>query len=799
MPSFISIPNVLGNFYGGNPYAIDLQINFDGPSTLKISVFNESGNYGTPTPGYSAVQTVTIGSIQFVGFLVEYRLTTEADAQILELEYEDCSSILDRTFIGLHKRHGVNTSAGSTGVNSEYFIDTNAAGNPQVVIVGREILRLGEDFGGYSQTHIHDVGYYFNELLAKIGVASVAIPNVNYVKDYSGNLREVLSSWCSDYGLMYYWEFGASTLQSGLKFFDLKTIITISEGIINNCEATNKSLRVSARGTVASGEVAYYEREGGPINAGFGADIPFRLRNTHCLSLVDLFGAGSTVDHLQMGVCLARYSQSLRDLYYWHNYRQITDANKLDSVNNSELVEFGLSDVVLVCSRDVLNTSQFNTIKEFGSEGDTIGNKADKYSAINGLQYYFFIAKLNEEAYKSKLSWEFRVAEEFLGKHWLSSFDVTGKNPRASVTTAGDMNAVYIDHLAVLPSLPFANFGHIQSSYVGGLVQDGKSGGVSLTRSMIYGEKTGMWYPDPQHTESYEALLAYYDSIVYRSFDAAVDQLFSDLGLDTSTINQSNGYQLFMAFNKGPLPVTRTATNNFLDQNQMTPAFSGDENNTILGNVGLLNNRCYFITFDGFQIMAPCGALSFGENPPLGGTYVVAVENNAKNGSLTYTTKKTQYTNANIPSLNGVAKANINFNPVSGDDISQTRPITIPSSSQQADADRAITTGDVRSYAQAVLAGSAFVQQQNSRYIEFTLAGLPTKNANIRDGLDSLSIRVEEDGVFTQYAYSDKLIKAQEAMEIRKMKNAVTNYNHLPRRYLPMLENNAQNGFIQQP
>ena len=794
MPTLISIPNVIGNFFGGQPYSVDLQINFDNPSVLRIQVFNDTGEYGTPNPNYSTVHTITIGSVQFVGFLVEYTFTDEASSRVLALEYEDCSSILDRTYVGLHKRHGLNPSAGSQGVNSEYFIDSTGSSS-NLIIVGQEILKQNEGFGGYSTSHIHDVGYQFNELLARLGVGTVSIPNVNYVKDYSGNLREVLSSWCSDYGLMYYWEFGASTLQGGLKFFDLKNVITINDNVATNCELTNKTVRVSARGTLASGEIAYYEREGGPLQASFTASQA-KILALRCLTLVDLYGDNSATRALNVAVSLAYYSQSLRDLYVWFNYRAINGPTKLQQMNNSELVEFGLSNVVLVASF-AINQSSFNTIKEFGPTDDTIGDKADKFTAIHGFPYYFFVAKYNEEKYKAIWEGESALANEFLGRHWIRSFDVPGKNPNASVQTPGDMNCEYIDHSAVLSSLPFANYNHTPNSYVGGLVQEAKGGGVSLTRSLIYGvRKDGIWYPNQSNIKDFDTLLAYYDSMAHRPIDSSYDSLFSTLGLDTSVVNQSNGYQLFIAFQRDKLPVTITTTSHFLDQNQMTPVYGGDENNTIIGNYGLRSNRCYYITFDGFNIMVPCGALSFGEEPSVGGTYDVKV-GDTKLGTLSGLTKKIQYTNRNIPSMDGVAKCNINFNTVSGDDISQTRILPKASTQQEQDNNDSIQTADVRSYAQSVLSQTAFTQTQNSRYVEFTLAGLPTKNASIRDGLDSLSIRVDENGVFTQYAYSDKLIKAQEAIEIRKLKSATTNYNHLPRRYLSLLEGLNQAGFIQ--
>jgi multidrug efflux pump subunit AcrB len=138
-----------------------------------------------------------------------------------------------------------------------------------------------------------------------------------------------------------------------------------------------------------------------------------------------------------------------------------------------------------------------------------------------------------------------------------------------------------------------------------------------------------------------------------------------------------------------------------------------------------------------------------------------------------------------------VAKCNINFNTVSGDDISQTRPQVKGATPQQVAANENVNVGDVKTYVQNVLSKSAFTQTRNSRYVEFTLAGLPNNQARIQDGLDSLSVQVGENGVFTNYAFSDKLIKAQEALEIRRLRSAVTNYNHLPRRYMSLLEGSS--------
>lgn len=798
MPVNVSIPNVVGNFYGGQPYAIDLNINFDSPSTLKISVFNENGNYGTPNPNYSSIQTITIGNMKFVGYLVEYSISEDGASKILELEYEDCSSILDRMFVGLHKRHGLNPQAGNAGVNSEYFIDSNGT-NSNVIIVGHEILKPFDNslnFGGYSTIHIHDVGYYFNELLTKLGVSNVSIPNVNYVKDYPGSLRDVLSSWCADYGLTYYWEFGASTLQTGLKFFDLKNVITIASGVVNNCEITNRVDKVSARGTLASGEVAYYDREGGAVSSSITQ--PPQLLTLTCLTIGDLYNDDSNNNlsrYTQLGIALSYYSQSLRDLHYWFNYRQIFNENVLLSLNNTELNEFALSNIVAVYS-DSVNSSGFSSIKEFGSEGDTIGDKSDKLSTINGLSYYFFVAKYNEEQFKAQLEVETRLAEEFLGRHWIRSFDVAGRKPELNVQGPG-MDCEYIDHMSALPTLPFANYGHQAGTYIGNLVQEGKSS-VSLQRSIIYGNRTGMWYPNQDDVDSYKDTIAYYDSMAHRYIDAAYDNLFTELGLN---VTQAQGYGLFIAFKRsGILPVTYTSTSHFLDQNQMTPIFAGDENNTIVGYCGLKSNSTYWVTFDGFKFMAPCGALMDASNskPSLGGSFVVSAEE-SKDIPFEFTSKKLQYTNSNIPDLNGVARSNINFNNVSGDDISQIRPFVPPETSQQADQNREVDVSEAKSYVKNALNKTSFRQTTNSKFLEFTLAGLPNKDIQIRDGLDSLSIRVDENGVFTEYAYSDKLIKAQEADEVRRLRNMLTNYNGLNNRYMGLLEQNVnQQGFIQQ-
>jgi len=267
MPTALTIPEIKGNFYGGYPYAVDLQMGtFESASTLTISVVNETGKYATPTLSYKNVVTISIGTLTFKGYLVEYRYNRGVSQKEMELIYEDCSNLLDRHYVGLHKRHGINNGVASYSPVLNYKENLNenlVTVNPYLIILGHELHPCdvnkdgnidGADFANQfdwcdpcpncppdkqarkcdelNDLQIFDVGYSFDELCNKIGIPVPSINNIErIIRNYSGSLRDVLQAWCNEFSLSFYWNFAATTIKEGLVLFDRSVPITANTAI----------------------------------------------------------------------------------------------------------------------------------------------------------------------------------------------------------------------------------------------------------------------------------------------------------------------------------------------------------------------------------------------------------------------------------------------------------------------------------------------------------------------------------------------------------------------------------------
>jgi len=240
----ITINNINGNFHGGFAFIANWNFN-DGstPSTLTVSVVNSDGTYSISDSDLSYQNTVqvSLGSFTFNGYLIGYDKEQSAQQTILTLEYIDKSIDLERWSVGLHNRHGFLASA-SDGMGSTDSIPK------RMILVGREYSPCDDQLdstttfsaqstgkidpcdpcpnmpaNGYKNAcqdevkhlKILPVYYTFNELLNKINTVTgliVTLPTdmtgaiSNHRAQHTGVLKTVLSTWCSELGLSYYYD-----------------------------------------------------------------------------------------------------------------------------------------------------------------------------------------------------------------------------------------------------------------------------------------------------------------------------------------------------------------------------------------------------------------------------------------------------------------------------------------------------------------------------------------------------------------------------------------------------------------
>jgi len=230
MSQLINVDNIKGNFYGGLPYGVTWSFgNGTSPSTLAVQIVSKNGKYATPQPTYNKLESIKVGDFNFEGYLVKYSFSDTPSAKLLELSYVDRSCNLEKWFVGLHKKQGnkfTNKTPRLILVGKEYHpCDTNQ--DSTVAYVEADKLDVDpcdpcpfmpdDKYGStcdaaQSNFEVFDVYYTFNELVDRLPKefnAQFAVDPANYnlfKAQHAGSLGEVLSRWCDDLGLAYYWD-----------------------------------------------------------------------------------------------------------------------------------------------------------------------------------------------------------------------------------------------------------------------------------------------------------------------------------------------------------------------------------------------------------------------------------------------------------------------------------------------------------------------------------------------------------------------------------------------------------------
>jgi hypothetical protein len=498
MPKLITIPEVKGNFYGGLPYNVGLNMGYaNSPSTLTINVINEKGSYSKPNLSYSNIVTVKIGDLNFNGYLVAYKNNKTVPQKDLELSYKDCSKLLDVYHIGLHKRHGINTNAkwnfDNKFINKDLNLNENLNPYPYLVILGEELHPCDIDRNGVidgsdksllidwcdpclncppskaefrctadADFKIFDVGYTFKDLLEYFGIPVPDIIN-SYPKvyrQYTGSLRSVLQNWCQDFGFSFYWNFGAKTISNGVILIDRSTPISVNYSP-DTCDTTEIYNGETIENSFVTNTISYYQREGEIKNYQCNDMTYYTL---DCIKLLDFYEFArldelrQTIRNKEIAIALSYYSDSLRDCYYWFNTyfmynadsarasiiedgEEFTNPQEAKSKIKKGLGELKIKKVISYLDKNDVPDPLFQQCQEM--LGDQIEDY-NKYSLDNGKDpsknqyaYYFFIADWNQEIHARDFAWDNGFATEIMGRHWIkiTNLPTCGGNGRYSEVT----------------------------------------------------------------------------------------------------------------------------------------------------------------------------------------------------------------------------------------------------------------------------------------------------------------------------------------------------------------------------
>ena len=278
-----TVPTISGPSYGGVIYGLNLNVGYSSePSKLTIDIVNENGVYSTPVLNSQA--SVTFGNFRFNGTVWSHKTKESAGEKTLQVVLIDNSVALDRFYVLLWKR-GLLGQNGSPQIKNKTFDfgketilvpvkNTSLSGFPYTEFAEKKlgsvtlpqksyILNGGKRIGNVillgtekipnSLCDIPDTYYTFNDLKTHVPVNMASAPSNSFWKaTHEGTLREVLSSWCSDLGFDFYWDFSSNTL----RFFD----VSVGIGSIPDVKGSNiisKESSSSMEGTFRQYGIGY--------------------------------------------------------------------------------------------------------------------------------------------------------------------------------------------------------------------------------------------------------------------------------------------------------------------------------------------------------------------------------------------------------------------------------------------------------------------------------------------------------------------------------------------------------------
>jgi hypothetical protein len=355
----IDVKQVQGNFYGGLPYRVSWSFGGESePSKLTVDVVNEKGQYQKANLSFLNTETIQVGNFTFEGFLVSYSLNTTPEQKTLTLEYVDKSVGLDRFWVGLHKQHGdKNSPHPNTIILGKQYHPCDINMDSTVDYTEKNVRLIDPcDPCPYSPVDKYkeacdpridkvenfETYYTFSELINGIkknlqdfNIDFDASNLYMYKAQHIGDLRSVLSSWCSDLGLSFFWDPINNKFVFKPRYAFSKTPIRY-EDILRMPDALEVNYSENILDTYSQGFIGSYERPGGLEKYPCREDTWKMLRP---LTLNDFFRPlrkpiaskyRGTLSPRNISVALSYYSPALRDAFLWFNFYGITTAKEAE-------------------------------------------------------------------------------------------------------------------------------------------------------------------------------------------------------------------------------------------------------------------------------------------------------------------------------------------------------------------------------------------------------------------------------------------------------------------------------------
>lgn len=807
--------DVKGSFFGGVPYNVSWSFNGgESPSTLSIDVINEAGTYDIKNTNLSYINKVSIGigAFNFNGYLVSYEIEKTATQKVLHLQYVDLSADLDRYYVGLNGRHAAGTNIILVG---KPYHPCDTSRNSLVQSLGQSTIdpcdpcpyMPSNKYGSSCSQNadkfkIWPVYYTFNELLGSIPVSKGTVQNAdtNFKGNHTGSLRSVLSAWCSDLGLSFYWD----PFNSQLSFISRQSPLSITVNPDSIQYATEIRVGASKQSTFSRGFIGYFSKDGeiksydcttNEDSSSLVTLAPLGLQDLYTASELNddsRQGAQSTITARWIAACLSKYGKSVKDMWAWFNYYGATSSSAAKSLIGRSLFHMGGLKPLAIYS-STLNSANFQICRELLTVSDRA--TLDAEDAANGRStsnpsYYFMVASVDDSYADSQFDSMRNIGENFLGKYFYTYKNVpipgASNDSRSQIQIeAPDGNGEWYYAGQELKALPLFSFGHTAGSNIGNLARQmgqnnnqitSNSNSAKTTNSIILLERSPKWTPAPDRIQYYQSLFSWYEEHTPKKFgsNGRPDILNS---LYTAAQNDSS-IKLFICreYYGGSFPVTLSTASHSLEPSQLKSKIVNEQDiygNTVNREVcryGLTNNTTYTIKMgDGskgtFLIETPVG--SWYQN-----TYSVFTKASTNFKKVLPKIQQSEIISA--PGLDA-AKIDYQFKEISEDNLNILRGNN---------SDCVPSKAKIKSYILDIGKNSSYGMTNAINKCSFKVPGAMPLGYGILDGLSSVQISVGENGIFTSYSFEDKVTQPpgeeymmQNLRDKTERKNSLAGYN----------------------
>jgi hypothetical protein len=860
--------NIKGNFFGGMPFDVNWSFGGgDSPSKLVISVVNERGEYGNPQSslGFSSTQSISIGGFNFNGYLVGYQSKNSPDKKILELTYTDKAVDLDRYVVGLNHKWGKknnNTASNLILVGKSYHpcdqdLDSEVEYNevegqvdpcdPCPEMPPDKYENACDPI--LSDFNIFEVYYTFNELINaisdKFNCSFSGSQYINYKSNHIGTLRSVLNSWCSDLGLAFFWD----PIRNELVFINRNQQIDIpGEGALKSTQnLIDLEYGGSVENTFTQGVVGYFGRQGDIQSYQCEKST---LENLNCLTLGALAedgtfnsgggggggGAqGSLADALdyeakELAVALSYYSLEMRDAVLWFNYYGNygpEDLKKyLKSPDNGAgaskgklpstiLSFFGNMEILEVYSRSSQSDSDranFTRIDRLITDKDrealNLGiSGPESRGSLDNPNYYYFIARCNEELYVKEQKREEELANDFIGKFWIKDFETTipnASNSRTEVSVEGpDGNGSWYYKNSQLKNLRIFDFGHEEGSYISSL--DDEIGNADneydqklneyvsqdkekefIVKGFVLYEREAKWSPEKDFAKWYKSLFDWYAAQTPKKFaqgDGRPEILYTlypqslndpSIRLYIARKGTEEAYKITISTpnsTEHPREPKKKPIKNEMDQDifgeiqvrEVCPYGIGEESKYAKIIVGANNSIEIHTPSESFSYTSSVSNDSeqkekvlYTGRPPRGSRNGYDVVVTAKSNFQIYSPKFEYVKQISAANINNAANVNYSYQTIQEDNVNFFRRNRGNKNSSRSNCQ--ISQQEVDEYIRKASQFTHYNMTNVQNRASFRAAGAFPIDYGIRAGLSNVSITVSDNGVFTDYVLEDKIV-----------------------------------------